>query len=917
MVVSLSFLGASSCKLSSTLGAAETPDEGSGPAWHISARGRAFSIGSSSPVAPLEEKAGYIRFQHDYWLDTTEVTQEEYQQLMGGNPTPPKHRMPRNPVVNLSWFDAILFCNARSVRDGLDTVYSYSAVRRDSSGSVQSMEGLISRLDRPGWRLPSEAEWEFAASGGKERVYPWGDAKDSTLAASWAWFQSNSGDKIHAVATLRSNEFHLHDMAGNVMEWVQDWKGPYPKDPVVDFAGPEGPSQVAEVPLKGGSFNYGMEHLRIASRSATYAAFRASRADYVGFRCARGGYLANLLDGTGQATALPPVSIPMGNLARSLGASSAKLVFLNRVDGRGTLSWIDFGESTPTARALPDRDPVFHPEISPDGRWVVWSTSMEGASQPSRIKARKLVVGDTDVVDLGPGVIPRWWVSGTDTLLIRASSGEDDLSDSWASGETRAARWSGTGRLEPVDRKWADGSFHDGRSGQFLYTGYRRLRQVDLRTGAVRTLFTSPSNGKPGEDTSQVCNVSSAPDGSGRVLFLDFGSGAGSKVVGRPYGIHEVAFLADSLGKIVSTFAAPIGRRQWEHLEWSNEPRWATAIAQDMSGSNGEIRLLDLESGQSSVLASSEDLWMPKLWIEGNRLSPDDLEALDSAGLWNTPELGVTVEFSHKAVRFWKLHEQLRYLLLGSSRLRYGLDPESIHAGLALNWGLDGGEFFLAKAILDGYVLPHTPGLRGVVMSLEPGWWFQYRQQGWPGLAATEGFRFDANHDFWKGGIPKGYLKVVDSRKFPERNFDDLGGDIRPTTVWGWGTPNCQPPASEDMEAEPFLSNWNDLEASIHSIESRGIHLVLVNFPQNPKFRDNPGCMGRYGPSWSSWKRLQDRLRKLESEHPYFHFFDANQDGLHGYPSHYFQDQDHLADSGAIRLTASLDSMLEVFQRGR
>lgn len=898
------------CKLSSTVIPEEPYGSNSGPARQVFAAGRIFQLGSDSPLAAPEEKPGRVLFQHDFWLDTTEVTQAEFQQLLGWNPSPSGFRGQRNPVVNVSWFDAILFCNARSNKDGLDSVYTYSAVVRDSSGSAQSMEGLTSRFDRQGWRLPSEAEWEFAASAGTERIYPWGAAGDSAQAPECAWFNLNSGSRIHPVASLKPNALQLYDMSGNVMEWVQDWKAPFPTVLVSDYAGPEGPLDVAEIPIKGGSFNYGRSQLRIASRSATYAAFRASRSEFVGFRCARGGYLARRMDRTGRISALPPVSIPMGNLTGMLGTDAAKLVFVNRTNGKGTLSWIDFGESTPTARALPDTEAVFHPEISPDGSWVAWCTAMEGSNQPSRVKARRLRNGDSTIVDLGPGAIPRWWTEGSDTFLIRATSAEDNTSETWGQSETRARKWNGNGQFDGIDHKWSGGSFHDGRSGHFLYSGYRRLRQFDMLSAASKTLFTSPSNGKSNEDTSQVCNVSSAPDGSGKVLFLDFGASTKSVIIGRPYGIHEIAFLADSVGKVLSFFTAPSDRRNWEHLEWSNAPRWATAIAQNSSGANQEIRLLDLETGRSQVLSISDEVWMPKLWIGKQIRRVDSSARFDSAGLWNTPELGVTVDFSHKASRFWRLRDQLDYVLLGSSRVRYGLNPQSIKSGLTLNWGLDGGEFYTAKNVLEDYILPHTPRLKGVVMSIEPGWWFKFTQQAWPAVASTVGYRFDANHGFWKAGIPSGYLEAVAGRKLPIRNFDSLGGDIHPVSQFGWGSTECHPPATEDMDAEPFASNWNDLETSIRSLESRRIHLVLLNFPQNPLYRNVPECMGRYGPSWSTWRILQQRLRSLEAAHPYFHFYDANLDGMHGYPWNFFLDADHLADSGAIRLSTSLDSVL-------
>src|SRR5206468_9835322 len=103
------------------------------------------------------------------------------------------------------------------------------------------------------------------------------------------------------------------------------------------------------------------------------------------------------------------------------------------------------------------------------------------------------------------------------------------------------------------------GGFHDGRSadGNYLATGYRRLRLRDLRGGGDRVLFTAPQNGKSVGDTSQVCNVSIAPDSSGRTLFLDFGYPEPGGLVASAYDVHQVAFIADTVGTVTRWFTAP------------------------------------------------------------------------------------------------------------------------------------------------------------------------------------------------------------------------------------------------------------------------------------------------------------------------------------------------------------------------
>ncbi|MEK7391233.1 MAG: SUMF1/EgtB/PvdO family nonheme iron enzyme, partial [Fibrobacterota bacterium] len=291
-----------------------------GTARQILSFGKTVRVGSLDPQAAPEEHPCLIRFAHDFWLDTTEVTQLEYQILTSRNPAPIASRDPDNPVVDVTWFDAILFCNARSKRDHLDTVYEYSAVSADSTGSVWGLDALTSHLDRNGWRLPSEAEWEFAARAGSKTAYAWGDLADSAKASEYAWFQKNAGYSLHEGARLKPNAWGFYDMGGNAMEWVQDWKGPFPREMVTDYVGPDVPPDIPEAPLKGGAYTYGLEHLRPSSRSATYPAYRAAKSEYVGFRCARGGFTATYTNGSGQALQVPPVSILRTDVARVLGA---------------------------------------------------------------------------------------------------------------------------------------------------------------------------------------------------------------------------------------------------------------------------------------------------------------------------------------------------------------------------------------------------------------------------------------------------------------------------------------------------------------------------------------------------------------------------------------------------------------------
>jgi len=711
-------------------------------------------------------------------------------------------------------------------------------------------------------------------------------------------------------------------MAGNAMEWVQDWKGSYPKDTVVDFAGLDAPSDIPEAPLKGGSYTYGLEHLRPSSRSATYAAYRSAKAEYVGFRCARGGFAPSYVNASGQSVQAPPVSIVRPDLATLLGAQSARLVFLNRSNGKGVLSWIDFGEAVPVVRSLLDKDPVFHPSISPDGQWVAWCTVMEGSTGVSRIKARRLSKNDTLVFDLGEGAIPRWWVDGSDTFLVRAKA-LDNTSPEWSATSTTVQLWSG-GALTGSVQTWSgSGSYHDGRSGQYLYTGYRRLRQHDVIGGKDRTLFSYPQNGKRVGDTSQVCNVSAAPDGSGRVLFLDFGYSGTSTVVGRPYGIHEVAFVADSLGDIVKTLVAPEGKSQWDHLEWSNRQRWAVGMALGSDGAYKEVHLLDLNSGTATPVVRGAELWMPQLWVGGAAVQQAGGINDDSAGAYmkkldpsSQSPLGdgVLMEFSAKMSLFWDAMDSIDVLFLGSSRIRMGMLPSEFKAGRSFNFGISGNDLYANAMIMNQYVLPHSPRLKFVVMDFIASWFLAYDGQrrgfkNWSAICNSWGYAYDVSHDWWRDSVPTDFLA---SQRRKRSDFGKLVapyGEINvPTGAWS-STPASYPEAIERSRTPEFLENMRTLEELIGALDARGIKLLMVNFPVNPAYRQT-AYADMLGPTWAIYDSAVSAVKGLQESHPGFKFYDANRDGLHDYESNDAFDDGHLSYLGGQKLTRRIDSLI-------
>ena len=193
------------------------------------------------------------------------VTRRLYRELMGKDPGWPEGKADQRPVNNVSWYDALAFCNRLSKRAGLTPCYRLDTPEQVEWDQVAN-----------GYRLPTEAEWEYACRAGTRTRYSFGD--DERQLGKHAWYAANSGAEPHPVGQKEPNRWGLHDMHGNVWEWCWDGYEAYPSK---DRDQSMGSSRV----LRGGSFNYSAENVRSAYR---YWFRPGYKIDDIGFRCARG-----------------------------------------------------------------------------------------------------------------------------------------------------------------------------------------------------------------------------------------------------------------------------------------------------------------------------------------------------------------------------------------------------------------------------------------------------------------------------------------------------------------------------------------------------------------------------------------------------------------------------------------------------
>src|SRR4051812_16320978 len=210
-----------------------------------------------------------------FLIDKFEVTQEMFAKAQLPNPSH-WNENPKKPVERVRWRDAKQYCNERSLAEGLKPCYDEKTVDWNCDFTAN------------GYRLPTEAEWEYACKAGGNDAFDFGQAEKLR---QFAWFSENANEQTHVVGQKKPNRWGFYDIYGNVSEWCEDVYNPeyYKQSPAVDPAGPPSPGKDVKRVMRGGSWKSSADMSRATFRQGqktgdTDACFYT---DYCGFRCVR------------------------------------------------------------------------------------------------------------------------------------------------------------------------------------------------------------------------------------------------------------------------------------------------------------------------------------------------------------------------------------------------------------------------------------------------------------------------------------------------------------------------------------------------------------------------------------------------------------------------------------------------------
>src|SRR5574344_3046445 len=863
----------------------------------IKSEGNRVVLGTSESTAKFSESPKMnVDFTYSFSISKNEVTRNEYAEFMGGESSSIQDSGDL-PQTNVTYYDAVLYANARSVSEGYDTAYTYSSVIYDAKGNCTYLDSLLFNPSKEAYRLPTEAEWVFAAS------HNW--------RPNQGWNNLNSDYRVHKVCTADINALSICDMVGNAMEWVNDHLGNFKDTTLINYIGAPKENSFKERIVKGGSYHKSPSQAQLYSRGDVYTVTSSTKAEYVGFRLVFGRIPDPLyFDSKNEISNQFNIVASLSSIKEMTESNHLKMAFVNK--GSSSLVYADFAKMGLSLYEIKDNLKVNHPDISPDGNYVAFCTGLEGVSGSSQVYVRDLNPSGSNLVRLNveSAAIPRFRVlpSG-DTVIVYVSDAGNNKDDAeWKQKSTWQVPFKNGKFGKPV--KLFDGSYHGGFSedGSLAVTGARLLR---ANLNGKESLWY---NGE------QACNASLSKDSTKRTMFLDFGGKSGADFVGSSYETHERLLIADSTGTLIQSIAAP-ENFAFDHSEWSNIKNIAVSSVTNRNLAHTALYLISTEDSLLLKVVEGNELWHPSLWVnKQNLLLQTDLD-LDSAGVYLAKDnvVGMSYVLRYKMELLWKYYDSVEIAITGSSRSLHGIIPMSMSSGFAVNFAHTPNDIFISEYFVNNYFIPLFPKLKTIIVSLDLDIWFKEKENDWKNnYASAPGYTYDSTHGFWKDSIPKGMYEITKnawgaSDSLRSLYTNDRGYFDLPSVGWREKKAEISRDTIDFFEKMRTSAALSALENMIQIASASDVNVIGVIFPLSPWYKET-GAFGRYGLKRSHAKMLIEEMNAFEDKYLNFYLMDENKMGDHDYTEEIAFDYEHLSVLGAVQLTSRLDSLLQTLE---
>lgn len=865
----------------------------------VNANGKQSSVGTSDIVAKMLERPRMgVEFTYDFYMGRHEVVCKSFNDVMlgvtGVNVLCPQDSL---PAANVTFFDAVLYANALSKKNGYDTAYSYTSAELDLDKHCVKMKGFKFNPLSKGFRLPTEAEWSFVAA---EHWHP-----------ELGWNGENSETVAHKVCSSADVNKTFCDMAGNVLELMNDRYVTFRDTVVQNFVGSVEGDAIGSCVVKGGSYVNPPSSVMLYNRGDTYPILNSTKADYIGFRLAMGPIPnATWFSNDGGAVSAPmALLVESPELRQMTHSYNAKLAFRN--DATGNLVYINFSK-VPIVVEIEDNIEVYHPDISPDGKRVAFCTSMEGALKESSVYVRDLNESGSNLVKLPVenAAIPRWRVnSNGDTVIVYVSSAANNSGESFLSESTWQVKFSNG--MFGTPQKLFDGAYHGGvdKDDRFAVSSSTLLRAHLTETSTSKDVIWY--NG------DQACNASLARDGTKRTSFLDFGGSLGRDFAGENYGVHQRLLVADSLGNLLQTVASPEGYT-FDHTEWAvgilkdTASYLIVAALTDCNGAHRQIALVNLNNGDIVPLVEGEELWHPCLWIwQEDANSPKPIVDVDSAGAYYdsdaySPFSYVSVELGMRMQSFWKKSDSLQVAAFGSSTILNSVIEDSLKNFTAVNMAVSMSDLHLYDYLIRNYVVPYAPKIKYLVVELSPGFMYRsYMEMTAFLLSSSPGIQYDKTHlspttrnEIAELSQEQQFAKVFLAQQYLENTF------LLPVGEWGPAVVNGNL-SIMSFDSPLLVENLAKMQSLKAFADSNGVTLIAAIPPRSPAYKDSES-FDPYGPS----RDVAHKIIKAVEDMGIL-IFDENKDGYHDYTDEMANNPNHVSYLGAAQFSTRLDAFLK------